>query len=202
MGNETAKAAKRRRGTWLFDKVFRGRGIDIGPGRDALSVVDFPTITSVEAFDKSQGDAQHILQHKEAGAYDFVYSSHCLEHLEDPVGALVEWWRLVRPGGYMVIAVPDEDLYEQGRFKTRSRWSREHKRSFTIWKRESWCRWSINVLDMIRVLHGCQPIKIELVDTDYDYSVPYGERDQTMPGAEAAIEIVLRKLVPGRPYGR
>ena len=202
MGNETAKANKRRKNTWLFNKVFRGRGIDIGPGRDTLSPADFPGITEMEGFDKRQGDAQHITWYKQPEGYDFVYSSHCLEHLDDALAGLREWWALVRPGGYMVLAVPDEDLYEQGRFQARSRWSREHKHSFTIWKRESWCRWSINVMDMVKELPDCQVIKVELVDTDYDYSIPYGSRDQTMPGAEAAIEIVLRRLVPGRPYGR
>jgi SAM-dependent methyltransferase len=202
MGNETSKANKRRKGTWLFNKVFTGRGIDIGPGRDTLSPVDFPGITSIEGFDKRQGDAQHMSLYRELGSYDFVYSSHCLEHLESPMEALQGWWSLVKPGGYMVIAVPDEDLYEQGRFQARSRWSREHKHSFTIWKEQSWCQWSINVVDVVRVLPDCQVIKIELVDTDYDYSIPYGSRDQTMPGAEAAIEIVLRKLIKGRPYGR
>uniref|UniRef100_A0A6M3JY61 Putative methyltransferase n=1 Tax=viral metagenome TaxID=1070528 RepID=A0A6M3JY61_9ZZZZ len=207
MGNETTKANKRRKNTWLFNKVFRGRGIDIGPGRDTLSPADFPGITEMEGFDKRQGDAQHILRYKNPDecaydSYDFVYSSHCLEHLDDTLAGLREWWALVRPGGYMVLAVPDEDLYEQGRFQARSRWSREHKHSFTIWKRESWCRWSINVMDMVKELPDCQVIKVELVDTDYDYSIPYGSRDQTMPGAEAAIEIVLRRLVSGRPYGR
>jgi len=57
-------------------------------------------------------------------------------------------------------------------------------------------------MDMVKELPDCQVIKVELVDTDYDYSIPYGSRDQTMPGAEAAIEIVLRRLVSGRPYGR
>ena len=146
--------------------------------------------------------AQRMDEYRQFESYDFVYSSHCLEHLDDPIYALCEWWGLVKPGGYLVVVVPDEDLYEQGRFKTRSRWSREHKSSFTIWKRESWCEHSINVLDMVQQLPDCQVIKIELVDTDYDYSIPYGAQDQTMPGAEAAIEIVLRKLVPGRPYGR
>jgi SAM-dependent methyltransferase len=41
------------------------------------------------------------------GAYDVVLSSHCLEHLADPLRALSEWRRVVRPGGHLLVAVPD-----------------------------------------------------------------------------------------------
>lgn len=40
-------------------------------------------------------------------AYDFLLSSHCLEHLADPLGALIEWRRVVRPGGHGLLVVPD-----------------------------------------------------------------------------------------------
>ena len=50
--------------------------------------------------------------------FDFVFSSHCLEHMQDPVKcpSLRDWWQLVRPGGVLIVIVPDEDLYEQGIF--------------------------------------------------------------------------------------
>ncbi len=37
---------------------------------------------------------------------DFVISSHVLEHLPDPIRALVEWDRLLRPGGICYIIHP------------------------------------------------------------------------------------------------
>lgn len=40
-------------------------------------------------------------------AYDFVVSSHCLEHLANPLGALGEWRRVTRPGGHLLVIVPD-----------------------------------------------------------------------------------------------
>lgn len=40
-------------------------------------------------------------------AYDFVVSSHCLEHLANPLAALAEWWRVTRPGGHLLLIVPD-----------------------------------------------------------------------------------------------
>jgi SAM-dependent methyltransferase len=40
---------------------------------------------------------------------DFVVSSHVLEHLPDPIKALNEWYRVVRPGGYVFMIVPHKE---------------------------------------------------------------------------------------------
>jgi len=39
-------------------------------------------------------------------AYDVFLASRVVEHLANPLGALVEWQRVVRPGGYMLLIVP------------------------------------------------------------------------------------------------
>jgi SAM-dependent methyltransferase len=39
--------------------------------------------------------------------YDFVLSSHCLEHVANPLAALREWLRVVRHGGHLVLLLPD-----------------------------------------------------------------------------------------------
>jgi SAM-dependent methyltransferase len=39
--------------------------------------------------------------------YDFVLSSHNLEHFANPVKALLEWKRITRPGGALVLVLPD-----------------------------------------------------------------------------------------------
>jgi SAM-dependent methyltransferase len=44
-----------------------------------------------------------------AGAYDFVLSSHTLEHTADPLRALAGWKALLRPGGTLVLIVPHRD---------------------------------------------------------------------------------------------
>jgi SAM-dependent methyltransferase len=41
------------------------------------------------------------------GSYDTVLSSHCLEHVANPLAALREWRRVVRPGGHLLLALPD-----------------------------------------------------------------------------------------------
>jgi len=38
---------------------------------------------------------------------DYVAASHVLEHVANPVAALAEWYRVVRPGGIIYLVVPD-----------------------------------------------------------------------------------------------
>jgi len=40
-------------------------------------------------------------------AYDFVLSSHSLEHIANPVKAVREWTRVVKPRGAIIIILPD-----------------------------------------------------------------------------------------------
>jgi SAM-dependent methyltransferase len=43
------------------------------------------------------------------GSYDFVLSSHVLEHVANPVRALTEWIRVLRIGGVLVLVVPHRE---------------------------------------------------------------------------------------------
>ena len=40
---------------------------------------------------------------------DFVISSHVIEHFFDPIKALREWMRVVRPGGYIFVIAPHKE---------------------------------------------------------------------------------------------
>ncbi len=40
---------------------------------------------------------------------DFVISSHVIEHFADPIKALREWYRVVKPGGYLYIIAPHKE---------------------------------------------------------------------------------------------
>jgi SAM-dependent methyltransferase len=42
-------------------------------------------------------------------SYDAVLSSHVLEHIANPLGALEEWIRVLRPGGTFLIVVPHKE---------------------------------------------------------------------------------------------
>ncbi len=43
------------------------------------------------------------------GTLDYVVSAHVIEHFFDPVKALREWHRVIRPGGYIFIIAPHRD---------------------------------------------------------------------------------------------
>jgi SAM-dependent methyltransferase len=44
-----------------------------------------------------------------SATYDFVLSSHMLEHTANPLRALSEWGRVLKPGGGLVLVVPHRD---------------------------------------------------------------------------------------------
>ena len=190
---EASKSIMRRLADSRFaTRYFVGDGIDVGSGADPISFYAelFPLIRRVRNWDLDDGDAQHLDGVPDA-SFDFVHSSHCLEHVRDPLVALRNWLRVLRPGGHMVILVPDEDLYEQGVFP--STFNADHKFTFTLYKKTTWSPRSVNVLALIAQLDGVTPLKVELLDGTYLYGLD--RTDQTMlPAGECAIEFVLRKI--------
>jgi SAM-dependent methyltransferase len=42
-------------------------------------------------------------------SYDFVLSSHALEHMANPIKALHEWMRILKKGGVLLLCLPDRD---------------------------------------------------------------------------------------------
>lgn len=153
---ETSKTLKTW-GEWEHE-LLRGKGIDIGCGPD-------PVTPDARPFDLEHGDANHITRYLDE-QFDYVFSSHCLEHMHDPPAALQEWWKLVRPGGHLIFIVPDEDLYEQGVFP--SRFNADHKATFTISKVRSWSPKSLNVRDLAHSLDGGEVRKLAVNATGYD----------------------------------
>ncbi len=190
---ECSKSIARRLADPAFtSRYFVGAGLDIGGKPDPLALYAelFPRIVAVRTWDWEDGDAQELAG-VAPGSYDFVHSSHCLEHLVDPRAGLAAWFRAVRAGGHLVVTVPDEDLYEQGVFP--STFNRDHKHTFTIHKTRSWSAASINVLELVTTLgDAAQLLKIELLHATYRFALP--RYDQTLtPVAECGIEFVVRR---------
>lgn len=176
-----------------------GDGIDIGSGNDSLGLYFefFPLMRTCRSWDLPDGDAQ-VMASVPDQSFDFVHSSHCLEHMRNPHIAINNWLRILKPGGHLICLVPDEDLYEQGVFP--STFNSDHKHTFTISKKDSWSSNSINISDMLSSVNDkSQILKIELLDATYRYNINQiyeGDRyDQTMtPIGECAIEFVLKKI--------
>ena len=98
-------------------------GIDIGCGMDPLN-------QTFRRYDLIYGDGDAtFMEGIPDESYYTVYASHVLEHLIDPVTALRNWWRILKPGGHLIIMVPHRDLYEK-KLDLPSNWNRDHK---TFW---------------------------------------------------------------------
>jgi SAM-dependent methyltransferase len=194
VGGGTSLSMQRRAHDSRFaTRYFVGAGLDVGGGHDSLALFAelFPLVRNVVIYDQPQGDAQK-LANVDDGSFDFLFSSHCLEHVRDPVEALGNWIRVVRPGGHLVISVPDEDLYEQGTWP--STFNSDHKMTFTVCKKSSWSPVSVNVFSLLAPF--CDKVKpLSVITTDHAYRYRLPRFDQTgTPLSECAIEFVLKKL--------
>jgi len=110
-GNESAKI-KHLALRWL-----RGRGLDLGCGPFKI----IPTAIGVDNghhWGHQQAQAPYVstptcekLDMFGDGTMDYVFSSHLLEHIQNYHAALAEWWRVLKPGGYLILYLPHADLY-------------------------------------------------------------------------------------------
>ena len=118
---------------WLYERARRrfaarhlaGRGIEIGAlhrpfpapiGAEVRFADRYPTERLREEYpelaEEPFAEVEVVDDAAEMGSLpdssqDFLIASHVLEHMPDPVGALRTWVRLVRPGGVVLLAMPD-----------------------------------------------------------------------------------------------
>ena len=192
--HEQSKAAKRRFHDGNFaSKYFVGNGIDIGCGNDSVGqyINMFPRIISVTPWDIQHGDAQYLAGVPD-NSFDFVHSSHCLEHMVDVPVALSNWARVLKPGGHIVVTVPDEDMYEHGVWPSVN--NSDHKWSFTVCKAASLMPKSINITTLVEhISDTLQCLRVSVIDEFYNSNLP-STFDQTLtPNAECSIEVVWKK---------
>lgn len=108
-GNETAKVKNR------LAPFISGHGLDLGCGPWTLPVAKSAenSCLGVDAGYAPWGveGAQLIcdvqrLPMLASESFDYVYSSHTLEDMPTPEAVLVEWWRLIKPGGKLILYLP------------------------------------------------------------------------------------------------
>lgn len=76
-------------------------GVDIVSTQDVDLVISPNDIYRLSEFEKLES------------GFQIVYSSHTLEHLQDPVNALRDWVKLLKKDGYIVLYLPDVDYYKE-----------------------------------------------------------------------------------------
>jgi glycosyltransferase involved in cell wall biosynthesis len=103
-------------------KQLHGSGVEIGALDGALHVegasrVFYVDIDSPELLKKRHGsqgsvkldvlsDCEHLAIRD--SSLDFLIANHVLEHLVNPIGTLLDWLRCLKPGGRLLMAVPDK----------------------------------------------------------------------------------------------
>lgn len=80
-------------------KFCQGDGLDVGAGKWPL-----PGAIPVEL--KEGGDAMELPH----GQFAFIFSSHCLEHLVNPIAALEHWKSRIKSGGVLFLYLPHPDM--------------------------------------------------------------------------------------------
>ena len=45
----------------------------------------------------------------DSDSYDFILSCHSLEHIANPLLAIAEWKRILKPGGLLILILPDKE---------------------------------------------------------------------------------------------
>jgi SAM-dependent methyltransferase len=177
--SETSKAKPRRIREMFFEKYCNGAGLDIGYGGDLL-------IPNCKGWDIEHGDAQYLDGIIDA-EFDFVYSSHTLEHMMSPDIALENWWRVVKAGGYLILYIPHRELYEKSKTLP-SRWNLDHKHFFLIDMDEA--PDTVGILPLIqRTLSDFEIIYARECSEGHTITNPEIHSD-----GEYSIEIVIHKL--------
>lgn len=176
-GGEPSKTHAERLKMGFYKKYLSGQHIlDIGGGRGP-AVVPNATIIDI-GFPGYDG----LTLPFPTSSQDAVHSSHCLEHVDDQVLALKEWFRVVKIGGYLIITVPHQFLYER-KMTLPSRWNREHLRFYTPAK-------LVADIESALDINTYRIRSLQDNDAGFDYSVSNAEHAKGC----YEIEIIIEKL--------
>ena len=109
--------SRRRR----YSRFLTGRGLEIGALGNPMplpnaSEILYSDVLRPEQIDEMYPGSRHpdIISDSErfdsiaTGELDFVVANHVLEHVTDPIGALAEWHRVLKPGGLLLVSLPDK----------------------------------------------------------------------------------------------
>ena len=117
------RTSETSRGRHRLIKYCEGMGLDLGYGGDPI----VPSAITLDgdwcgkgspllphAPQNLVGDARNLYWFKD-NVFDYVYSSHLLEDFTyaEQIKVLEEWLRVIKVGGYLVLYLPDEQIYRK-----------------------------------------------------------------------------------------
>lgn len=104
--SESAKIRER------ITKYLSGKIVDIGCGSEKIT----PDAIGIDG--RTMGHVSMVIDHLDSfsvemyGTADVAFSSHVLEHTEDDYKTLQEWTKLIKPGGLLILYLPDGRYYD------------------------------------------------------------------------------------------
>lgn len=98
---------------WAFpfaQEICKGNGVDIGYGKPEWKLpgafgIDQGKVCFKDTNEEDEVEgvgAENLINYD----YDYIFSSHCLEHLPDWVGVLNYWFSRIKPGGILFLYLP------------------------------------------------------------------------------------------------
>jgi len=135
MGNQSeTSTARERLAQFCSDAGYNG--LDIGAGGDPILPHAICIDRAIDDLGRAHtgadlpanliGDAAKLYWFTD-NSLDWVYSSHTLEDFEDTAATLAEWLRVIRPGGHLVLFLPDQATYVDCCSATNSLPNQAHK---------------------------------------------------------------------------
>lgn len=127
----------------------KGQGLDLGCGfskirTEAIGIDLYSPTADMNA------DARN-LECYPSGHFNYVFSSHLLEEIENTEATLREWLRILKPGGNLVLYQADRDKYYP--FGD-PRCNKAHRHHFK--KEELWA--ILEKIDGVKLLHSQDPV--------------------------------------------
>lgn len=179
LGVETQKNHQDRMDSGFYKEYCQGVGLDVGyRGAGVPNVEPLPNCIGVDlGFPGYDGKELPFPDN----SVDFVFSSHCLEHIEDPFTALREWLRVARR--HVVIAVPHQFLYEKRKHLPSKFNTHGHLRFYTPASLLTEIEQSLTP-NTYRIVH--------LIDNDHGFDYTVGPEEHSKGCYE--VECVIKKI--------
>jgi SAM-dependent methyltransferase len=189
LGPETARNQARRMAEGFYQRYLSGDAVlDIGfrggvPDAEPITAkavgveLDYPGYDGIRLPFPDQSQ-------------DAVFASHTLEHIVDWRAVLADWYRVLKIGGYLVVAVPHQFLYER-KANLPSRFNGDHKRFYTPAS-------LMAQIEEALPLAGWRLRSLRDVDEGFSYDVP----PEQSPVGCYEIEMVVQRIAIPSYAGR
>ncbi len=182
VGTESQRTYEEKLNNGFFTKYMSGKGLDIGyAGYTSNSQ---PILDSAIGIDVNYPGYNNCILPFDTESMDYVYSSHCIEHIPTPLVAIQDWHRVLKIGGFIVIVVPHQFLYEK-KANLPSRFNGDHKRFYTPGK----------LLNEVEAALKPNTYRVRLLE-DGDQGFTYHTPPEKHSGGQYEITLVIEKIKP------